>query len=606
MPTCEQSTLIIKQQIKQQMKKCLFLPIYLSFGYLSFAQIGINQAHPHLSADLELGSTNRSLLLNRVANTGVIQNPANGMLIYDVSEECVRAYQGGAWSDCFWKETSFSLVCASAVFNPATATQGQVYTGTLTIPYTGGDGSAYPAQSITSNGLTATLPAGTFATGNGNLKFTIEGTPITDGNTIFNITVNGSTCPSITLPVNPGTPVIPVTLTLNKGRYFIASVLDEDYSPFTTPTGPATTDRPVAADGVNERLVDLQGVIPTTGLTVHIPATATGSGTVGAWSSTITVPANLTEDGISRQITLSWNSQSYNTSTKSIIATLKSEGGTLNARKLDVNAGIGNDYLGVLLGRFQFPSNNTGASKNYDVRIIAAIPDRMFNLPDAEGTFNHNFLYLPIEAEDGNVWLNHNLGADYTNIDSSSFNLGQKATASNDYRAYGSLFQWGRRPDGHSLIRWTGSSSGVVVYGFTNSKTDVPTNPLFIAAGGDWRVTPNSALWESSTSTNNPCPIGFKVPTRAQLSNYLNNNVINGASNASANKLGLTVPGIRDAGTATLSSAYTGQQGFYWSSTTDSVANPAAYVLQIPTFSTANTTSGSSKSQGNSVRCIKE
>ncbi|AKK73908.1 hypothetical protein OK18_15990 [Chryseobacterium gallinarum] len=586
------------------MKKKFLLPIYICISSFSIAQVGINQPNPHLSADLELGSTNKSLLLNRVPNTGVINNPVNGMLIYDVSEQCVKAFQGGAWSQCFWKENpAFALNCGAATFAPNPATQGQSYTGTLTIPYTGGDGSAYAAQTFQANGLTATLAAGTFAVGNGTLQLSVTGFPIASGSATFNVTVNGSSCPALTLPVNPGTPIIPTNITL-EGRYFIASVYDQDYSPFTTPTGPATTARPVAADGIPETLVDLQGVIPTSGLTVHIPATATGSGTIGAWSQTINIDPNLTEDGISRNITLSWNSQSYNATTKSITATLKSEVGTLNARKLDVNAGIGNDYLGVLLGKFLLP--NSGVQKGYEVRIIAAIPDRMFNEPDVQGNFNHNFLYLPIQAEDNNVWLNHNLGADYTNVNGPNFNLGQKATSSSDYRAYGSLFQWGRRPDAHELINWTGPNSGTPVNGTTGVKSDVPPNPLFIAVGGDWRVNPNSNLWDNSTSTNNPCPVGFKVPTRDQLTNYLNMNVLNGASGASASKLGLTVPGIRDAGQGTLSSVYTGQQGFYWSSTTDAVANPAAYVLQIPTFGTANTTSGSSKSQGNSVRCIKE
>lgn len=586
------------------MKKKLLLPIYISISAFASAQVGINQPNPNISADLELGSTNKSLLLNRIPNTGVINNPVNGMLIYDVSEQCVKAFQGGAWSKCFWKEnTVFTLNCAAAAFTPNSATQGQVYNGTLTIPYTGGDGSSYPDQTFQTNGLTATLTAGTFAVGNGTLQLKVAGYPITSGTATFNITVNGSSCPAITLPVSPGTTIIPSNITL-EGRYFIASVYDQDYSPFTTPKGPATIDRPVAADGINETLVDLQGVIPTSGFTVYVPATATGSGTIGAWSQTINIPSNLTEDGYSRNITLSWSSQSYNSSTKSITATLKSEVLPLNVRKLDVNAGIGNDYLGVLLGRFLLP--NSGSQKGYEVRIIAAIPDRMFNEPDVQGNFNHNFLYLPIQAEDNNVWLNHNLGADYTNVNGPNFNLGQKATSSSDYRAYGSLFQWGRRPDAHELINWTGPNSGIPVNGITSTKSDVPPNPLFIAVGGDWRVNPNSNLWDNSASINNPCPVGFKVPTRAQLTNYLNMNVINGASQASANKLGLTVPGIRDAGQGTLSSVYTGQQGFYWSNSTDAVANPAAYVLQIPTFGTANTTSGSSKSQGNSVRCIKE
>lgn len=586
-------------------RKLLLLVTSLSISSLSFAQVGIKTANPHLSSDLELGSTNKSLLLNRVPNTAAIANAVNGMLIYDVSEQCVKAFQGGAWSNCFYKESNFSLACGSAVFSPATATQGTPYAGTLTIPYSGGDGSAYAAQSIQSNGLTATLPAGTLATGNGSLQFSISGFPITSGSAVFSITVNGSICSAISLPVNPGTPVIPSNITL-EGRYFIASVYDQDYSPFTTPTSPATTNRPVAADGVNETLVDLQGVIPTSGLTVYIPATTTGSGTVGAWSQTINIPANLTEDGISRNITLSWSSQSYNASTKSITATLKAEVGTLNARKLDVNAGIGNDYLGVLLGTFQMP--NSGTPKGYQVRIIAAIPDKMFNQPDVAGSFNHNFLYLPIQAEDNNVWLNNNLGADYTNINSPSFNIGKQAASATDFHAYGSLFQWGRKPDGHDLINWTAPNIGAAVNPITTGTTnDNPTDTRFIATGSDWRVNGSVTLWENSSSANNPCPIGFKVPSQAQIQTYLSaSNITNGINGAAASKLALPAAGTRDAGLGNISSVTTGTSGLYWSSTAGSLSSPAAAALQISQFGAPSAAFFPSKAQGISVRCIKE
>lgn len=589
------------------MKKKLFLPIYISISSFSLAQVGINQPNPNLSADLELGSTNKSLLLNRIPNTGVINNPVNGMLIYDVSEQCVKAFQAGAWSQCFWKDNpAFALNCGAATFAPSPATQGVAYTGTLTIPYTNGDGSAYTGQTFQANGLTATLTPGTFAVGNGTLQLAVNGFPISSGSATFNVTINGSTCSNLTLAVNPGTPIIPSNITL-EGRYFIASIYDQDYSPFTAPTGPATTARPVAADGTPDTLVDLQGVIPTSGLTVYIPATATGNGTVGAYSQTFNVPANLTEDGISRNITLSWNSQSYNATTKSITATLKAEGGTLNARKLDVNAGIGNDYLGVLLGRFLMP--NQGAQKGYEVRIIAAIPDRMFNEPDAQGSFTHNFLYLPIQAEDNNVWLNHNLGADYTNVNDPNFNLGTRPTSATDFHAYGSLFQWGRRPDGHDLIKWTASNAGAGVYGTTNVRTDIPSNPLFITAGGDWRTDAGTSttLWQNSTSTNNPCPIGFKVPSQSQIQSYLSSaGISNGITGAAASKLGLTAAGTRVSTSGDISPVTTGTSGLYWSSTAGSLSSPSAFALQIGQFGSPSATFGASKAQGISVRCIKE
>jgi uncharacterized protein (TIGR02145 family) len=43
-------------------------------------------------------------------------------------------------------------------------------------------------------GLTATLQAGTFANGNGNLTYTITGTPSTSGTAIFALNIVGKTC----------------------------------------------------------------------------------------------------------------------------------------------------------------------------------------------------------------------------------------------------------------------------------------------------------------------------------------------------------------------------------------------------------------------------
>ena len=89
------------------------------------------------------------------------------------------------------------LNCSGAIHSPATATQFSLYSGTTTLPYTGGNGVAYPTQTINSTGvlgLTATLTSGTLASGNGNLSFTVTGTPTSSGLASFVITFGGQTC----------------------------------------------------------------------------------------------------------------------------------------------------------------------------------------------------------------------------------------------------------------------------------------------------------------------------------------------------------------------------------------------------------------------------
>ncbi len=72
------------------------------------------------------------------------------------------------------------------------------------LTYTGGNAKTYPTKSYTSTGvtgLTATLSAGTLASGSGTLQFLISGTPATAGTASFSIVFGGKTC-AINLIVN--------------------------------------------------------------------------------------------------------------------------------------------------------------------------------------------------------------------------------------------------------------------------------------------------------------------------------------------------------------------------------------------------------------------
>ncbi|WP_109743747.1 carbohydrate-binding domain-containing protein [Arcicella aurantiaca] len=95
------------------------------------------------------------------------------------------------------------LTCGSVTFS-ATATSGASYTGTATVPYTGGNGVAYtagaPVASSGVTGLTATLSAGTLATGSGTASFVITGTPSAAGTASFPIDLGGQSC-TLSLPV---------------------------------------------------------------------------------------------------------------------------------------------------------------------------------------------------------------------------------------------------------------------------------------------------------------------------------------------------------------------------------------------------------------------
>ncbi|MEO7983417.1 MAG: YHYH protein [Bacteroidota bacterium] len=105
-----------------------------------------------------------------------------------------------------------ALACSSGSFS-LPATINIVYTATATVAYTGGNGVAYATGTAISStgvtGLTATLPAGTLATGTGNLSFAVSGTPSSAGTASFAISFGGQSC-SLSLIVNAaGGPVLP-------------------------------------------------------------------------------------------------------------------------------------------------------------------------------------------------------------------------------------------------------------------------------------------------------------------------------------------------------------------------------------------------------------
>ncbi len=90
-----------------------------------------------------------------------------------------------------------SINCSAAIFSsPATA--GTIYSGTLTVPYTGGNGVAYSAgTTITSSGvsgLSVILQAGTLASGSGSFTYQVNGTPVSSGTAYFDIPFSGMTC----------------------------------------------------------------------------------------------------------------------------------------------------------------------------------------------------------------------------------------------------------------------------------------------------------------------------------------------------------------------------------------------------------------------------
>lgn len=186
-----------------------------------------------------------------------------------------------------------------------------------------------------------------------------------------------------------------------------------------------------------------------------------------------------------------------------------------------------------------------------------------------------------INPATGKIWMDRNLGAS------------QVATSSTDSSAYGDLYQWGRRADGHQCRN---SSTSTII-----SSSDLPNNGNFIVTLQDpnWHSPQNNNLWQGISGKNNPCPSGYRLPTETELNaerlSWSSNNMIG----AFASPLKFTVAGKRGAGDGSLSNV--GTIGSYWSST---VGNPYSRLLDFY-VNGASTISNDLRVFGFTVRCIK-
>lgn len=302
--------------------------------------------------------------------------------------------------------------------------------------------------------------------------------------------------PILPAPAPPATlPSFPAGLELGDSGYYIASIYDDNYLPYTQNVGPAQfgVSNPDGHDATNPSpsypsenvVIDVQGRLDHTGIEVGIPIkSVTGTSvTIPAFSVYSKVAAGLTQNNIETEIELHIPAQTFTFGSGSwgdrrfvkAILRAKDPHKPLLVKKLDMNIGNGADYRGVPLAEFKYFSDNSHANvKTFYFNAVTGIPDLNFNnSQDAlsgmySGQFMHRFIYVPAYGLDGKVWLSNNLGAAYANLDDYlSFNPGKQAESPTDYKAYGSLFQWGRvsAPDnhgllGHELVNWTSLTTG--------------------------------------------------------------------------------------------------------------------------------------------------
>ena len=206
-----------------------------------------------------------------------------------------------------------------------------------------------------------------------------------------------------------------------------------------------------------------------------------------------------------------------------------------------------------------------------------------------------------VSAKTGRIWMDRNLGAR------------RSAVSTEDSFAYGDLYQWGRRSDGHQCR----NSNTRIVDGGVNADQPnhgdfiLPKTPSSPNPQNNWRSPENPNLWNGINGINNPCPEGFRLPTKQEFLNELEwtpgSYYINVSEVNNLNKLNFVVGGNR------LHEYYENGKLFFKPAGTDYFIN-SIYLGVAPSGNGGyfgadirSSTGGASKIQavGSSVRCIK-
>lgn len=441
----------------------------LSLLLLLIALLSVNCFAQQTSAKLQIESQTKGFLMPRLTSSQMfgMNNPAEGLMIYNSSENQFFYFNGTTWVAMPSKPAS-EETDVNIIFN------GEYHDLTKMTSI---------AIALTNNSLSAQ----SFNFDIDDMELFGPGTKARNPNLHQDITLTGVNISSATIPAGQTQNVVyslsnikPTTLGLFRAKWKNGNLNE-----------------------VKDTTIQNGLTVITTQISIQDELKNTPSG----FSTNLIVYLNIpTESWLSMNLNSNHIQLSGPASANITVGNPTPSSLTLTNNLTTVSFPISStsqlDSGAILYSDF----NYTFSSVNGNVTTSASREDTV----KSSAIIHNGFTYFEVTSAGTNeVWLDRNVGA--TRV----------ATAMIDTQAIGGVYQWGRGSDGHELI---GSATTN-----TLASSDDPGHGNFITTSTwDWRSPANNNLWQGVNGANNPCPPGFRVPTQTEIENEINSWTVSG------------------------------------------------------------------------------
>lgn len=194
-------------------------------------------------------------------------------------------------------------------------------------------------------------------------------------------------------------------------------------------------------------------------------------------------------------------------------------------------------------------------------------------------------------------------------------NLGALNNTMYDSRAMGMMYQWGRKDpflgavfyDSNSQVLYSGTHGSVEASNETSTLFYSLRNPAMAImdeadGDGDWLIEHENALWGEEKTMYDPCPRGWKVPSRPVFQEH---------SVESVYQYGMQMDGVWYPATGFRHSVSfnlnrVGQEGHYWYVTPKDDGHAYSFFFDSDNQTVDLTNHDSPKAQLNAIRCVED